>query len=217
MGDPAWTSRYGGAQPLPRRYAQQQGGLAGRPATPRTYVAPHISNLSYSSMMVPACHLPCGISDICSCICGCSQTDSQRLASVYNSWNARAICGALRPDTPCNSYTPGLSHHFFDLYPGTGARSCWAATQHRRAGACSAAQPAWSSRQPLLGRSAVQQYRDPCKLPACKQTPPADARRPLRACSAGARTDPESSTDACCAHCAQNMHRHAVAHAQPGL
>ena len=60
VGDPAWAHRYGGAQPLPRRYAQQQGGLAGRPATPRTYVAPHISNLSYSSMLVHACPLSLG-------------------------------------------------------------------------------------------------------------------------------------------------------------
>ena len=72
MGDPAWANRYGEAQPLPRRYAQQQGGSAGRPATPRTYVAPHISNFSYSSMMVRACPLSHGSHDTESFTCLCA-------------------------------------------------------------------------------------------------------------------------------------------------
>lgn len=62
IGDPAWATRYGGGQPLPRsRYpqaqqqqAQAQGTPTGRAAAPRTYVAPHISNLHNSLVGAPA-------------------------------------------------------------------------------------------------------------------------------------------------------------------
>ena len=119
VGDPAWAHRYGGAQPLPRRYAQQQGGLTGRAAIPRTYVAPHISNLSYSSMLV---HF--------SCVWQWRHVQLHLrmyyMYSTYSPKNSAYECLVMKPAMPwtCQTLTESMSgkiHCRISLHAFSGA------------------------------------------------------------------------------------------------